>query len=125
MHVPDDLMYSADHEWVRREGDLLRIGITDYAQDSLGDVVYVDAPKVGTAVTSGQTMGEVESTKAVSELYAPVSGEVVEVNEALGAEPERLNRDPYGDGWLCVIRPASDDFGHLHDADAYRALVGA
>jgi glycine cleavage system H protein len=100
MNVPDELRYSRDHEWIRIDGDIATVGITDYAQDALGDVVYVEIPAVGSAVRSGDRTTEVESTKSVSEIYAPVSGEVTEVNEALSATPESLNADPYGDGWL-------------------------
>ena len=124
MHVPDDLLYSTDHEWVKVDGDVARIGVTDYAQDSLGDVVFVDVPKVGTVVIAGQSFSEVESTKAVSEIYAPVAGEIVEVNESLGGEPERLNRDPYGEGWLCAIRMSdTTELDALMDGDAYRNLT--
>ena len=126
MHVPDDLLYSTDHEWVKVDGDVARIGVTDYAQDSLGDVVFVDVPKVGTVVIAGQSFSEVESTKAVSEIYAPVAGEIVEVNESLGGEPERLNRDPYGEGWLCAIRMSdTTELDALMDGDAYRNLTGS
>ncbi len=125
MRVPDELLYSADHEWIRIDGDLATIGVTDYAQDSLGDVVYVDIPKIGTRVMLSESFSEVESTKAVSEIYAPVAGEIIEVNETLNGEPERLNRDPYGDGWLCVIRMAdAAAVEHLMAADAYRSLIG-
>jgi glycine cleavage system H protein len=124
MHVPDDLRYSSDHEWVRREGDRVRVGITDYAQDALGDVVFVDLPDTGTAVEAGGVVGEVESTKSVSEIYAPVSGTVVEVNSDLADAPERLNDDPYGEGWICLIEPA--DGGQVEgllDAAGYRELI--
>jgi glycine cleavage system H protein len=124
MNVPEDLRYSSDHEWVRAEDGRLRLGITDYAQDSLGDVVFVDVPEVGRSVVEGESFSEVESTKSVSDIYAPVSGTVVEVNTELSDAPERLNEDPYGEGWICVIEPtdasASDA---LLDAEAYRALV--
>src|SRR3974390_2787988 len=124
MHVPDDLRYTADHEWARVEGDRLRIGITDYAQDALGDVVFVQLPDPGTAVTAGASFSEVESTKSVSDVYAPVTGTVAEVNAELAASPQRLNEDPYGDGWLCVIEPAdADAFAQLLDAEAYRKLI--
>ena len=125
MNVPDDLRYSSDHEWVRVEDVGVRVGITDFAQDALGDVVFVELPIIGSRVEVGATMGEVESTKSVSDLYAPVSGNVVEVNEALDAAPNRVNEDPYGEGWLCVIQP--DDAGQIDallDADAYLALTG-
>jgi len=124
MQIPDDLRYSADHEWIRVEGDKVRIGITDYAQDALGDVVFVDLPDVGTAVVATASISEVESTKSVSDIYAPVSGTVAEVNADLGEAPERLNEDPYGEGWICVIEltdPAQLD--GLLTAAAYRELV--
>jgi glycine cleavage system H protein len=122
MDIPDDLRYSKDHEWVRTEGNRHHVGITDYAQDALGDVVFVQVPEVGAQVSAGDSISEVESTKSVSDIYAPLSGTVVEVNEALDANPELLNSDPYGDGWIFVIE--SDDAGEsLLDANAYRALV--
>ncbi|HZQ56951.1 MAG TPA: glycine cleavage system protein GcvH [Acidimicrobiales bacterium] len=124
MHVPEDLRYTADHEWARVEGSRVRIGITDYAQDALGDVVFVQLPEPGTAVAAGASMSEVESTKSVSDVYAPVTGTVVEVNGELTDAPQRLNDDPYGEGWLCVIEP--DDpasVTELLDAAAYRKLI--
>ncbi|MGH9047734.1 MAG: glycine cleavage system protein GcvH [Acidimicrobiales bacterium] len=124
MLVPDDLRYSNDHEWARADGSRVRVGITDYAQDALGDVVFVDLPEVGVEMQAGALLGEVESTKSVSELYAPVSGRVVEVNMTLSEAPERLNEDPYGEGWICDIEltdPAS--LGALLDAAAYRQLI--
>jgi glycine cleavage system H protein len=125
--IPDELRYTDAHEWVREGADgLVRVGITDYAQAQLGDVVYVDLPAVGDAVTAGSSCGEVESTKSVSEIYAPVSGEVVAVNEALDANPELVNSGPYGDGWMFDVRPAdADALADLLDADAYRALTDA
>ena len=126
MHVPDDLRYSKEHEWVSVEAGAarVRIGITDYAQDALGDVVFVQAPAVGTAVQAGESLGEVESTKSVSDIYAPLTGTVVEVNEALAEHPEQLNGDPYGGGWLCVIEVAdAAEVDGLLDAPAYRALI--
>ena len=124
MNVPEDLRYSSDHEWARTSGDRIRVGITDYAQDALGDVVFVDLPGPGTAVESGGLIGEVESTKSVSEIYAPIGGEVVAVNTGLTDAPELMNSDPYGDGWICEIAPgdpaAVDD---LLDAAAYRQLT--
>jgi glycine cleavage system H protein len=124
MNYPDDLRYSSDHEWVRREGDKVRVGITDYAQDALGDVVFVDVPEVGTTVEAGQSFSEVESTKSVSDIFAPVAGVIVEVNSDLDDVPERLNDDPYGEGWICVIEPADGaQVDELMDAEAYRALV--
>lgn len=124
MQVPDDLRYSTDHEWIRVEGTKARLGITDYAQDALGDVVFVELPEVGSEVQAGTSFGEVESTKSVSDLYAPVSGTVVEVNADLDDAPERLNDDPYGEGWICVIETGDDaTFDDLLDADAYRSLI--
>lgn len=124
MNVPEELRYSSDHEWVRIEGNRVRIGITDYAQDALGDVVYVQVPDAGTAVDQGATFSEVESTKSVSDIYAPVSGTIVEVNASLSDAPEAVNRDPYGDGWLVVIEVS--DPGQLEallDAAGYRRLT--
>lgn len=124
MDFPDDLRYSTDHEWVRVEDGRARIGITDYAQDALGDVVYVEVPEVGTTVTSRAKVSEVESTKSVSDIYAPVSGTVVEVNADLADGPERLNDDPYGEGWICVIEPTdAAELDGLLSAAAYRELV--
>lgn len=124
MNVPDDLRYTAEHEWARTEGDVLRIGITDYAQDALGDVVFVQLPEPGAEVRAGESCAEVESTKSVSDVYAPVDGTVVEVNPDLADAPQRLNEDPYGDGWLCVIRPTADAAPEsLLDADGYRKLI--
>jgi len=126
MQVPSDLIYSSDHEWIRRDGRTVRIGITDYAQDALGDVVFVQVPSVGATVSKGQSFSEVESTKSVSDIYAPVSGKVVSVNDALGATPELVNSDPYGAGWLCEIEMSNEsDLGDLLDAEAYRSLTGA
>lgn len=124
MSIPDQLRYSSDHEWISVEGNRVRMGITDYAQDALGDVVYVQVPTVGSAVTAGETMSEVESTKSVSDIYAPVSGTIVAVNDALADQPEALNNDPYGAGWICEIElsePAQIET--LLDAGGYRALV--
>jgi glycine cleavage system H protein len=124
MNVPDELRYSSDHVGVRPEAERVRIGITDYAQDALGDVVFVDLPAVGTSVEAGGTLGEVESTKSVSEVYAPISGEIVAVNEELTGAPERLNEDPYGEGWICEIAPVdASTVDALLDAEAYRRLT--
>ena len=124
MNVPDDLRYSADHEWVRVEGERARIGITDYAQDALGDVVYVQVPPAGATVKAGDAFSEIESTKSVSDIYAPVSGVVVDVNADLADAPERVNDDPYGEGWLCVIEVSDpSEVDSLMDAAAYRAMV--
>ena len=125
MNVPADLRYSADHEWARLDGQgRVRVGITDYAQDALGDVVYVDLPAAGTQVIAGEPFGEVESTKSVSELYAPLSGVIIETNDILADSPEKLNEDPYGEGWICLIEPDdAADLSTLLDADAYVALI--
>jgi glycine cleavage system H protein len=124
MNIPDELRYSSDHEWARAEGNLVRVGITDYAQDSLGDVVYVQVPDLDAEVTAGAALGEVESTKSVSDLFAPVSGRVVEVNTVLENTPELLNSDPYGEGWICVIEVASpSDLEALLTAEGYSALI--
>lgn len=124
MNVPEGLRYSTDHEWVQVDGDSVRIGITDYAQDALGDVVYVDLPTTGTSVEVGSTFGEVESTKSVSDLFAPVSGEIVAVNDELADAPERLNTDPYGDGWICMIKMTDAvQLEALLDAAGYTSLL--
>ncbi|MDG2216622.1 MAG: glycine cleavage system protein GcvH [Acidimicrobiales bacterium] len=124
MNLPEGLHYSSDHEWVQVVGDSVRIGITDYAQDALGDVVYVDLPSTGTSVTAGSTFGEVESTKSVSDLFAPVSGEIMTVNDELADAPERLNTDPYGDGWICTIAMSdTQELDALLDAAGYAALI--
>jgi glycine cleavage system H protein len=103
VQIPEDLHYSKDHEWVRVEGNIAVVGITDYAQDSLGDVVYVEVPKVGDEFAANESFGSVESVKAVSEVFSPVSGEIVGVNEALADEPEKVNQDPYGSGWMIRV----------------------
>jgi glycine cleavage system H protein len=124
MNIPDELRYSTDHEWARLEDGKVRIGITDYAQDALGDVVYVDLPQVGTVVAAGESFSEVESTKSVSEIYAPVGGTIVEVNGDLADAPERLNEDPYGDGWICLLEPSEPgEYDQLLDGAAYRAHI--
>lgn len=124
MQVPDELRYSSDHEWARLDDGRVWVGITDYAQDALGDVVFVQVPDVGASVAAGDQIGEVESTKSVSDLYAPVTGTVVEVNAELGDAPERLNEDPYGEGWICIIETGDDGaVDELLDADSYRALI--
>ena len=124
MQVPEQLRYTSDHEWVSVTGNRVRIGITDYAQDALGDIVYVQVPALGTTVSGGDSFGEVESTKSVSDIYAPVSGSVVAVNDSRAATPELLNADPYGAGWLCEIE-CSDitQLEALLDASAYQALL--
>jgi glycine cleavage system H protein len=124
MDIPPDLRYSTDHEWARVEEGRVRIGITDYAQDALGDVVFVELPEVGGKVERGASFSEVESTKSVSEIYAPVSGTIAEVNAELADSPERLNDDPYGEGWICIIEPTDPpQLDELLDAEGYRALI--
>ena len=124
MNVPDGRRYTQDHEWALLEDGRVRVGITDYAQDALGDVVFVSLPEPGTDVSSGATMGEVESTKSVSDVYAPLAGRVAEVNTELTDAPQRLNEDPYGEGWICIIEPADPAaFEGLMDAAAYSELI--
>ncbi|MFZ9706291.1 MAG: glycine cleavage system protein GcvH [Ilumatobacteraceae bacterium] len=123
MQVPEDLSYTAQHEWVRITNGVARIGITDYAQDALGDVVFVGVPAVGAKVSAEQSFTEVESTKSVSDIYAPVSGSISAVNDQLSSQPELLNKDPYGSGWICEIT-IEGDVPVLMDAAAYKALVG-
>ncbi len=123
MNIPDDLRYSNEHLWVRAEDELVTVGISDFAQDQLGRVVYVDLPAVGQAVSLGQEMGAVESAKSVSDLIAPLSGVVSAVNEALADDPAPLNDDPYGAGWLARVAPAGPLSDDLMDAAAYRKMV--
>lgn len=127
--VPADLRYTAEHEWIRRTGDdTVRVGITDFAQSSLGDVVYVQLPATGATVTAGESFGEVESTKSVSDLYAPLSATVVAVNAELEGSPQLINSDPYGDGWLVELRADSagldQGWAALLDPPAYQATLG-
>ena len=125
-NVPGDLKYTKEHEWAKIEGDRARIGITDFAQEQLGDVVFVELPKVGAKVTSMSTFGVVESVKAVSDLFAPLAGEVVEVNAELPKKPETVNRDPYGQGWMLVIRMANPaEANALLSAAQYEQLIAA
>ena len=124
MHIPENLKYTSDHEWVMIESDRAKVGITDYAQDALGDVVFVDIPEVGKRVTVGETVTEVESTKSVSDIYAPLEGEIIEINQDLDDSPELLNEDPYGEGWIFILElndAASID--NLLSAKEYRELV--
>jgi glycine cleavage system H protein len=124
MNIPDDLRYAVEHEWVRAEGGRVRVGITDYAQDALGDIVYVELPAVGTEVAVGGKLGEVESTKSVSEIYAPVTGTITAVNDGLSDSPERINEDPYGEGWICELELAADGgLEALLDPAAYGDLT--
>ena len=124
MHIPENLKYTSDHEWVMIESDRAKVGITDYAQDALGDVVFVDIPEVGKRVAVGETVTEVESTKSVSDIYAPLEGEIIEINQDLDDSPELLNGDPYGEGWIFILElndAASID--NLLSAKEYRELV--
>ena len=125
MEFPGDLKYSKEHEWVRLEGDVAVIGITEFAQDELGDIVYVEQPKVGDKVSQNEQFGVVESVKTVSDLYSPLSGEVVEVNDDVAGSPENINKDPYGTGW--IIKVKTDDTSELDNllsADDYKTMVG-
>ena len=124
MDVPEDLRYTNEHVWARSEGDLVRVGITDFAQDALGEVVFVELTAADAEVAAGAPLGEVESTKSVSEIEAPVAGVVVELNTALTADPGPVNADPYGDGWMALLRPLDERaFSRLLDAAAYRELT--
>jgi glycine cleavage system H protein len=124
VEYPDDLRYTKEHEWVRAEGGVVRIGITDFAQDALGDVVYVDLPDVGTAVHAAQAFAEVESTKSVSDVFSPIEGSIVERNPLVEEHPELVNEQPYGDGWLVIVTPSDiAAVDGLLDAEAYRAFV--
>jgi len=125
MNIPDTLRYTKDHEWIRVEGDYGVVGITDYAQSELGDIVFVELPQVGSSFSQGQSLGTIEAVKAVSDLFLPASGEIVEVNGNLGNAPELINKDPYGDGWMVKIRIKDHaEIDTLHDAKAYRSLIG-
>lgn len=122
--IPEDLYYSEEHEWVRVEEDIAIVGITDYAQEALGDIVYVQLPDVGEAVEAGTVIGELESTKSVSDVFSPISGEIVARNDSLDAGPEVINSDPYGEGWLIKVRPTDEDpTGPLMSAEAYTGLT--
>jgi len=124
-NVPETLRYTKDHEWAKLEGKRARIGITDYAQTELTDVVYVELPPIGKVVTQGEPLGTVESVKAVSEIFAPIGGKVVDVNKALQDKPELVNKDPYGEGWMVVLETAEPSQANaLMDAAAYRRSVG-
>lgn len=124
MNLPTDLLYSEEHEWVRREGSDVRIGITDFAQSELGDIVFVELPEVGDEITANEPFGSVESVKTVSELYAPISGKVVEVNEELEDSPEYVNESPYDQAWMIVVEPSDDsELDELISADEYKAFI--
>ena len=124
MNIPENVNYNKEHELIRVEGDVAYVGITDYAQQQLGDIVFVDIPTVGETLEAGETFGTIEVVKTISDLFLPVSGEVLEQNETLADQPELVNQDPYGDGWLIKIKPAGDaNFDVLLDAAAYKELV--
>lgn len=126
MNIPQDLKYSKDHEWVRVEGDTVTIGITDFAQGELGDIVYVDVDSQGETLNAEEVFGTVEAVKTVSDLFMPVSGEVLELNSILESEPEKINSDPYGDGWVIKVKISdASELDNLLDAAAYKDLVGA
>jgi glycine cleavage system H protein len=125
VEIPSELRYTADHEWVSIKGSVVRVGITDYAQDALGDVVFIQLPVVGAALSAKEGFGEIESTKSVSDVYAPVAGTVVAVNGALASTPELINSDPYGQGWICEIECGEIDEAALLSAEQYRELTGA
>jgi glycine cleavage system H protein len=125
MSVPEELKYSEDHEWTRKEGDLLVVGITDYAQGELGDVVYLDLPVVGDTFNQKEPFGSIEAVKAAADLYMPLTGEIVEVNDALPDTPETINKDPYGEGWMIKIKiDSSEEYNALMDAAAYEQHIG-
>jgi len=125
MNVPENLKYTKDHEWAKIEGDVAIIGITDYAQGELGDVVFVELPEVGTTLNAGDTFGTIEAVKAVADLYAPLSGEVVEINPELESTPEKVNQDPYGEGWMIKVKLSNpSEADDLMDAEKYKELIG-
>lgn len=120
LSLPTDVRYTEDHEWARQEGENIKVGISDYAQDQLGDIVFVELPEVGSKFAVGDEFGTLESVKAVSELFMPIAGEIVEINDGLEDSPEQVNSDPYGEGWMIVIKPDNDDdFAALKDQETY------
>ena len=124
MNFPNDVKYTKEHEWIRLEGDVAYVGITDYAQEQFGDIVFVDIQTVGETLAADEVFGTIEVVKTISDLFLPVAGEVLEQNETLEEQPELVNKDPYGEGWLIKIKPAADaDFDSLLDAEAYKALI--
>jgi glycine cleavage system H protein len=125
VNVPSHLQYTKDHEWVSIDGSSAKVGITDYAQDALGDIVYIQLPDVGSELSLHDGLGEIESTKSVNDVYAPVAGRVTSVNELLSATPELLNSDPYGDGWICIVEFSALDQSVLMSPEEYQALTGA
>ncbi len=125
MNIPEELKYSEDHEWIRKEGDVLVVGITDYAQGELGDVVYLDFPAVGDTFNQKDPFGSIEAVKAAADLYMPLTGKIVEVNDALPDTPETINKDPYGEGWMIKIKVEStEEYDSLMDATAYQEHIG-
>lgn len=126
MNFPENIKYTNEHEWIRVEGDIAYVGITDYAQDQLGDIVFVDIQTVGETLNAGDVFGTIEVVKTISDIFLPVGGEVLEQNEALADQPELVNQDPYGEGWLVKIKPAEDaDFDGLLSAEDYKKLINA
>ena len=124
MNIPENLKYTNEHEWIRVEGDVAYVGITDYAQEQLGDIVFVDIQAEGETLEAGEAFGTIEVEKTISDLFMPVAGEVLEQNEALADQPELVNKDPYGEGWIIKVKPAADaDFDSLLDAEAYKAII--
>ena len=124
MNFPTNVKYTKEHEWIRLEGDVAYVGITDYAQEQLGDIVFVDIPTEGETLAADEVLGTIEVVKTISDLFLPVTGEILEQNEALADQPELVNQDPYGEGWLIKIKPTADaDFDSLLDAEAYKALI--
>lgn len=126
MNFPEELKYTSEHEWIRKDGDVAYIGITDYAQDQLGDIVFVDIPSVGDTLVKGEVFGTIEVVKTISDLFLPVSGEILEANPALEEKPELVNSDPYGKGWIIKIKPGEPgDFDDLLDATAYKKIINS
>ena len=124
MNFPTNVKYTKEHEWIRLEGDVAYVGITDYAQEQLGDIVFVDIPTEGETLAADEVFGTIEVVKTISDLFLPVTGEILEQNVALADQPELVNQDPYGEGWLIKIKPTADaDFDSLLDAEAYKALI--
>lgn len=124
LSLPTDVRYSEDHEWARQEGDTIKVGISDYAQDQLGDIVFVELPEVGSQFSVGDEFGTLESVKAVSELFMPIAGEIVAINEGLEDAPEQVNSDPYGEGWMIAIKPDNeDDFTAMKDQETYLNML--
>ena len=124
MNFPTNVKYTKEHEWIRLEGDVAYVGITDYAQEQLGDIVFVDIPTEGETLVADEVFGTIEVVKTISDLFLPVTGDILEQNEALADQPELVNQDPYGEGWLIKIKPTADaDFDSLLDAEAYKALI--